>query len=264
MCPKNYLKWSLCGLFLLVAGLARGESNVVKVDWSTGAVGEVPEAGEQNLYAILNAEAPNQVALIDRSGVTVNPFPMVERALYIRNAASAPGQKVPSTRVIWDFSSGDPALKGVLTIEYFIHAEENKETLSGLTVVLAPQAADQPPNAMLADGAAAIVLTQAFPVQLALPASSMERIRCDRRSAINEVNVLRVEWDFTGSEPGITLTLNNEPVRTDREGENAEWAPEKFPLASPAAPGIGAIMIMPRSSGASTYSLGAITFESLP
>lgn len=236
----------------------------MRVDWSAGAVGETPKAGEQNLHAVLNAEAPNQVALIDGSGVVTNPFPMVERALFIRNAASASGQKTPSTRVIWDFASGDPSLKGVLTIEYFIHAEEDKETLSGFTVVLASQAADHPPNAMLADGAAAIILTQAFPVQLALPASSMERVRCDRRSTINAVNVLRVEWDFTGSESGMTLTLNNEPVRADREGENAEWASEKFPLVSAATPGIGAIMVMPRSSGASTYSLGAITFESLP
>jgi len=231
---------ALFALFCSPVAHAQPEGEVIWTeDWANAPV-DVPVSKETSPYFsfVPYAEA-HEVRVVDRNSQPANPFPDVEKALYIRRAT---GEKPPICR--WGFNPDGGVVRGAVEIEFFVLPEEATRR-AGLRFYLeAVQERDgrrfyaKCGHLRVMPGGLALMKTgEGEQLQAAGP-----------KPRTGERNVLRLEWDLAGA-GGFWATLNGEPVHL-RDASASE--PSIITIPEQFRTGIGGVslMILAEQSGA--------------
>lgn len=221
------------------------------VDWSESKAGEPPAEGTNHLAHLTNSGEPNSVTILDKTTSPQNPFSGEGRAMQITQGRS-PGQKAQSAIAIFDLSSASPALKGTLTMDVYLLPPADSAQMSGLNIVLAPEADPAFGTGQLANAFARVRVTGNFGVQVNIPADNPETISCQQKIVPATPYKVRIDWDLTAAPGYFTVHLNDEPVSA-RESAGGEAA--RFQFDGDPKSGIGAVVLMPRTV-TSSYIIG--------
>jgi len=236
---------------------AAADSTVV-VDWKESPVGAAPSIGNNRIAFLEYMEGGASVEVVDADSTVPNPFPQDQRALLINQANERRRPAIP----VFDFYSGQPLAKGSFTMKAMVIPPSEPASLSGLNIILAPEASPEMAKGSLESGLARIRLTGDFSIQILVPAADNKPIECDPRITSSTPYEVRIDWDLTASPPFFTVHINGVGVSNREEGRKG--LATQFPFTDLSATGIGAIMLMPRTTD-SSYIIGRMEMgEFLP
>lgn len=224
------------------------DSSVV-IDWSEAPVGSPPVVGENHLAFLEHVDGVGKAEIIDGTSPLPNPFLESPRALLIEQA----NQKGRSVVPVFDFYGAQPLPKGTLTMKVMLLRAGEPGSLSGLNIILAPEATPDLARTNMASGFARIRLTGDFSAQVMVPATSASPIACEPRTVYDKPYDVRIDWDLTTTPAYFTVHVDGIPVSDQQAGQKGEAT--RFELVDLPSNGIGAVMLMPRST-TSSYIIG--------